>query len=502
MSIDGLRCPSCFDIPACTYEWNKEDLDRVARDTAVERENPVVEFIRNGIFLPLGGVVDPSLVTDGRRIYAERETAEEILTSDELICRLAEKDGADAEINSYRIPEGGFRHASGPLYSYYPAYSDYLPVKELLHSLGMRLRKVPEDLTSLVWSVPFRGRHGTYCGYLHTVNDAGEREQLNIACRQSADFVMAASIHCWRLPCPSCAWDTCIRKAREVNERIMVFQQLQLSTERRLVHVVVSPPQDAALRLMRTKEGTDLLWKAAFEVLKLFHVDTGAVVLHPWREDSDRDDSGRSSPSYLWRAGPHFHCLGYGFVPEGEVAEFSRRTGWTVKVVHDDRDVTSPTATFAYLLSHAGLAYPVTADGVGRQCKAFRYFGGLSCGEVARIAEVNLQKPAVCPKCGGPLVYYDEGFKPVTSTKRTGIFCRRADRKEEKSGYALFCDDFRRHMDAFAEEGGSVREMDSYDRLWYFCRREKVEFLGKKEFFSSGDLGGSDGLPDIPDDPC
>lgn len=493
----GLRCPECFELPAYRYSEFAESADMRAMAAMADKENPVVEFVCNGIFLPLGGIADSNITSETRRLYAERQFGEEILTPGEYRYGLLSESGIDA---GYLRPEGGFRHQTS-LLSYHPAYSDYLPLKDLFSALGTSVR-ASRTLTPLVWSVPFRGRRGTYCGFVHRTNDFGDRELLKITCSANgeADILLASSIHCWRLPCPHCGWDTCVRKAREVHERIMVYRQLQLSTERRLVHVVVSPPQDVALRMIRTREGTELLWKTVFDVLKRFHVETGAVVLHPWREESDVHDDGSRSPSEIWRPGPHFHCLGFGYVPEDMTAAFAADTGIVVKVVHDDADIVSPAVMFAYLLTHAGLAHPVRAEGLGRQMKAFRYFGGLSNGEVARIAEVRLAHRATCPRCGNSLVYCDDHMTPVTSTHKTGIFTTRRHRKEETGSWRRFESDFVEHMDSFAEEGGSVREMDNYDKLWYFSRRQNVEFLGKGEFFRTGKLPVlDDGLPDVLD---
>ncbi|AGI47405.1 hypothetical protein TALC_00400 [Thermoplasmatales archaeon BRNA1] len=477
--------------------YDRESLDERARDIESMRENPVCDFVRNGIFEPLGGLAAPEITTNKRRVYAERLSGEEILIPDEYIFRLR------GEPFSYLPDTDGVvrDHATAPLLSYHPAYSDNPPnppskmngnVHPYSLFYGLSKKKVAKDSespTPIVWSVPFRGRHGTYCGILHVPEGHEEAgEQLNIVCGDNADYVLVARLHCWRLACFNCGWDAAMRKAREINERIEVYKKLQLQSERRIVHVVVSPPQDEALRFMRSKEGFRIMVNKVIRVLKDFQVDTGALVFHPWRQCGDRDGSFPSS-SFVWRAGPHFHAVGYGYVPEDRIKEFHERTGWILKVVHDKSDVVSPTATLAYLLTHAGLGYPVTEKGIGRQMDVVRYFGGLARGEISRIATLEFAKASRCPVCGGELHYMDDDFKLCSHIHKTGIFAKALDSKNERSLFEQYLDDY--------AELDVPRDPDNYDLLWYFCQREKVQFLGKEGIFRKGDAPDyDDGLDD------
>jgi len=220
-----------------------------------------------------------------------------------------------------------------------------------------------------------------------------------------------------------------MRKGREVEERMQAFGSGQLVTNDKWQHVVLSPPQEGARGLITTKEGLDKLYGLMFRYAKELGLQTGVAALHPWRRNKDDVlDDGSKASSFMWRAGPHFHLVAWGYVDfsADRINEFFKKTGWVVSVIKPDEDRVSLAGTIAYILSHVGLGYPVRKDGIGRQLKAFRYFGEMSNGRFRRveILEFPSLKRCPCPTCQNYLQYMTDEGGPVPFVERIQVFCR------------------------------------------------------------------------------
>lgn len=221
---------------------------------------------------------------------------------------------------------------------------------------------------------------------------------------------------CQRVECPSCFMDWCRKAGHRISERLRGVRAAYYETRRSeypkvrsFRHIIFSPPQGAL------SEGCDFdeaygLFRSMFNAYRPLH--GGSVVFHPYRltedarrglaayvraraEDGD-DDSfyarggfwalaredvlhlGSFQAYFTW--GPHFHVLGFGFVPPAD--KFFKETGWVYvnlkdrnpKIVKDEKSgciCDQVELTARYQLSHAG----VERGPSGKYRNSYRWFG-------------------------------------------------------------------------------------------------------------------------------
>ena len=167
------------------------------------------------------------------------------------------------------------------------------------------------------------------------------------ACPDHAEhYIKAARIHCWRLSCPNCMNDVCMKRGAQIEKKVLAYADLQRRAGLRvpaLKHWVFSPPQEWAKEVMRDADRYPELVK----LVQLVMIDNGflggVMVFHPWRLQDDE-----------WVLGPHFHIVGYGYVDNRRIA---KRYDCVVKQVHPGERIRSVRQTIAYLMTHAGIGY-------------------------------------------------------------------------------------------------------------------------------------------------
>ena len=103
--------------------------------------------------------------------------------------------------------------------------------------------------------------------------------------------------------------------------------------------MTVSPDKRAWSKYDQTK-GYRKTRRKAIRIAKKAGMIGGALIFHPYREDSKN----------YWYFSPHFHILGYGWIVQ--TATIYDKTGWIVK---NHRVRKSIGATAYYQLSHAGV---------------------------------------------------------------------------------------------------------------------------------------------------
>lgn len=117
-----------------------------------------------------------------------------------------------------------------------------------------------------------------------------------------------------------------------------------------IVHVSVNPPE-ALWDLPDSRDGFRRLRSLAYRIAKRAGLEGGAWVFHRER-CADKDDP-------ITTDGPHFHCLGFGWIDAGQFA----RTGWVVRNHGLRRTRRSVVGTAQYVLSHSHRAEGILPEG-------------------------------------------------------------------------------------------------------------------------------------------
>lgn len=301
--------------------------------------------------------------------------------------------------------------------SFNPAICDSVGVKG-------RKRASIRQQTPMEWDIPGHGKTGRGCGRIRSVT----------AC-ENGDYFQPVMCHCWRLSCPHCWWDTAKRKSAEICERLDAYGKIAPLTARDCwQHVVVSPPQDTAKNLMCSSEGYAHIRLAATSLIRDLGITGGAIIFHPYRENGEDDynnriQTGNDGQSGHWRTAPHFHIVGYGFIPSEKVAETYERTGWIVKSVRSHLGKNDRIGVLNYLLTHVGIGRIENR----RNVQSFQYFGGCVASLMPKIADVERIDMPPCPNCGGALFdveitgdFMPTEYKPHRKQNVGGLYCSRS----------------------------------------------------------------------------
>jgi hypothetical protein len=201
------------------------------------------------------------------------------------------------------------------------------------------------------------------------------------------------------------------------------------------VHVIASPPQEAALGLMATVQGTMRLRSAAEAVILDVGYLGGLLVFHPHR---CRDTEGNRLGGWWLQNGgvpidgPHFHFVGVGWNRDTKTT--FERTGWVIhraayytrrpherRVWHDGvlRQEAAARDLLEYLLQHAGIGRGTVPKLLAETPETRERFGTETWGTRARkiqavvwfglMSNRVLGSPEIedaidpCPLCGAPL---------------------------------------------------------------------------------------------------
>ena len=167
-------------------------------------------------------------------------------------------------------------------------------------------------------------------------------------------YAKAKKLNCWSLTCPYCVNNTALKGGAESEHRILSFRYInirkdllkeEVDIEPR--HWVISPPQEWGCSMIQDTDSFEHLKNIVRNELLECGMHGGAMVFHPWRQKRTQ-----------WKAGPHFHVIGYGFV---DVKKFHKDMNakdgqpWVIKLVHKGKKIKSVRHTVAYLLTHSGI---------------------------------------------------------------------------------------------------------------------------------------------------
>lgn len=239
---------------------------------------------------------------------------------------------------------------------------------------------------AMFWELPAHGDKGPNCGNVldAEVCPTGEHGGRLISC------------HCDKLTCPICSPWTINRKAHKVASGLISAFHSE-DSRYGYQHIVISPPQQDAVRLMSSEKGFRSMRGAVREVLAGIGCKEALAVFHPWRE--------RDGQAGVWDLGPHFHAFGFGFIDwESDYVRKLHDLGWVIKV--KPKRETGEGLEFSkgrfwtqddlirgvsYLLSHAGIGRP---EGASRCSPAYFNMGGY-----VKIGEITKEGYVPCPVC-------------------------------------------------------------------------------------------------------
>lgn len=226
------------------------------------------------------------------------------------------------------------------------------------------------------------------------------------ACPEHRESPKRIVNHCKNPLCPTCGEYWASRSASRVENRLQGVHDAYMKVSVSLgavKHIILSPPQEWAKKLMATRDGYHSLRQYAYRVLKNANILGGCVIFHAHRfghpENDDLHDTRKKA--YI---SPHFHVLGWGFLqPAGE---FHRETaGWVYKN-KGKRD--SVGGTVAYLLSHAGIGFHAPQSHFNTPT----WFGCASYNRVSKSTTLTEKITPTCEICGEKLHLY--GVHPFT----------------------------------------------------------------------------------------
>lgn len=176
-----------------------------------------------------------------------------------------------------------------------------------------------------------------------------------IACPEHKDDIKLISHRCFNPACPECCNAWISREVRQVVKRLRQAENLYRIEGLNIgepKHVTISPPQDYARELMKTKEGYKKLRTEANKMLKKLCCLGGTLTPHAWRFKKD---------TRKWELEPHFHSICYGFLMDSDL--FEKETGWVYKNISAVNKKKNPGYvmdignTMAYILDHCTLFY-------------------------------------------------------------------------------------------------------------------------------------------------
>ena len=221
---------------------------------------------------------------------------------------------------------------------------------------------------------------------------------------------------CDRPDCPECwkSWGS--KETKRVVERVKGFKEAYKAVKGRRVgnpmHVILSPPQEEAKRLVQEEGGVEKLRKKAISIIRSAGIRGGLLIFHPYRlkylDDlrviSKKEHIGfweviRSDALRLggWNKyvylSPHFHIIGFGNRANG--GKVYDKTEWVYKFKrHISKEEDLSKAVY-YFLTH-------TAIREGKRAET--WFGSLSYNQLSKTkvsVEYDIKR---CPVCGEELI--------------------------------------------------------------------------------------------------
>ena len=266
----------------------------------------------------------------------------------------------------------------------YPAYTGKVFLRYLKRNMGISPSSISEiasqndssssllpfdpDSEIFFWELPHSGQSSPSCGQF---------SGMIISCPNDLNHhVKYCKFHCDRPDCPVCCEYWAHRGAKRATERLSNANVLYHQSGHdlgQIRHIILSPPQDQAINLLQSKQGSLKLRKLANDILRAHGFLGGCIIFHPfrklvyfngkWIDEESANNYQRKAlknlqdPPTNWVWGPHYHIIGWGYLTKSDDF-FDQTDGWIYKNLGPRKSVF---ATISYLLSHAGLAYTVSS---------------------------------------------------------------------------------------------------------------------------------------------
>ncbi|BDQ30592.1 hypothetical protein NZNM25_07660 [Nitrosopumilus zosterae] len=197
-------------------------------------------------------------------------------------------------------------------------------------------------------------------------------------------FIRRYQLSCFRPACKTC-WEKWI--GRQSNVATRKIERYSKKENISPIHIVLSVSNwDYELDYKQMKQ-------KARKILNEIKIRGGSIIFHPFRFNKK---------IRCWYFSPHFHVVGFGFIPKGSLVDAYHQNGWFVKYLGVRKSVF---ATFYYLLSHCGIRH---------RTRATTWFGDLSYSKLEKEILPDFSK---CPLCGRKLteIYYKGWDPPIES---------------------------------------------------------------------------------------
>jgi hypothetical protein len=230
------------------------------------------------------------------------------------------------------------------------------------------------------WSLPATIEPHYWCGLWNTkgclhVEDHYYEHREEV-------YVRRYQRSCFRPVCEICYKKWIGRQANVSTRKIERYSKREKMSP---VHLVLSVSHwDYDLDFTKMK-------KKVRKILKEIKIRGGSIIFHPFRFNKK---------IRCWYYSPHFHVVGFGYIPEGAITNTYSQNGWFVKYLGVRKSVF---ATFYYLLSHCGIK---------KRIHTVSWFGDLS---YSKLKKEIMPDHNVCPLCKRKLVeiYYNGWDPPV-----------------------------------------------------------------------------------------
>jgi hypothetical protein len=205
-----------------------------------------------------------------------------------------------------------------------------------------------------------------------------------------------------------------------VEERFLGFRKaFKMTKGRRLgnpMHIVLSPPQEHAIKKAKTAVGRAELKSEAIRICKRYGLYGGIAFFHPYRvRNSDKPalkimggDEGKKVWDLIrddaletgsWHSSvvesPHIHVICHGSAPQ--YAKIYADTGWVVKFIRHVSGDGEVAALCYYELSHVA---------VDKGRRTVNWFGSMSYNQLKKGKRKVEFEEEKCDACGGDMIIY------------------------------------------------------------------------------------------------
>ena len=248
---------------------------------------------------------------------------------------------------------------------------------------------VDQNDNELQWHLPGWGESKDDCGeYLKAVSCPDHGKPTVTDEKHTRGIILK---HCFNPECPICYTSWAIREGNAAADRMKAAERLYRGENIDLQearHFTFSPPQDAAVELIRTKAGYAKLKGYCIKLIKKSGLMGGAVIFHSHRVNKYKQ-------LYL---SPHFHVVAYGYIMDSPAFEKMSK-GWIYKNMGKRATLSG---TLIYALDHCGLSY---SNGE-RVFHALTWFGLLSYNKLGKKEVIKEEKTVPCRACQKEILEY------------------------------------------------------------------------------------------------